>query len=277
MSRVLRLSGDDATVARIAEAAIEALRPLDPERAAALRQLHQGRRQAVAALSAVQHVRVGDGSAPSPSERRAAEGWMWLAAIAVLAAVAGSAGMLPPRHPQDPTLVMQVSPPAMAIGAALMVALAAWVPAAARRISGAPAIGILVALLVGVALVLNASREPALLDAGGEAGVLVWTIAAVATLVASVVVAARTRADRPAPTLADRSRVAWRDAAADLRRDAERLARRGPHVDGTAWLTGLPDGIDADALAQAAAIGPWRWLVWSAYDGEIAVPALARA
>lgn len=277
MSRVLRLSGDDATVARIAEAAIEALRPLDPERGAALRRLHAGRRQVVAALGAGQHDRAEHTHAASSGERRAAEGWMWLAAIAVLAAVAGSAGMLPPRHPQDSTLIMQVSPPAMAVGAALMVALAAWVPAGARRISGAPAIGILVALLVGIALALNAFRRPALLDAGGEASLLVWTVAAAATLVASVVVAARTRAHRAATSPADRSQDAWRDAAAQLGRYAERLERRGPGVDGAAWLTGLPDGVDADALAQAAAIGPWRWLVWSAYDGAIAVPALERA
>lgn len=275
MSDVVRLEGEDHEVVAVADAALRSIGPAHQEWMAAVRRLHSMRRELMRQLGA------GTSSArpqPATTKPSALTPLWWTAlAVGVAATITGSAPMLPPRHPQDPGLIMAIAPPAIALAAALLILAAILVPRAGRSAT-AVALGAMSGVFALGALAVNLFRGDALIDAGGPSGVAAWAIGATGVVVGSVVLVlrARPRGDRSSSDDAAAGK-AWRSAATELRGDAKRLLRRAPSDPAAQarWrieIERLAPELPAATIAQARELGPWTWLVWSAYDGEIDLP-----
>ncbi|MCH1881503.1 hypothetical protein [Agrococcus sp. ARC_14] len=281
MSAVVRLHGEDCRVVAVADAALRSIGTEHAKWMADARRLHLARRALMSQLgSRPSSARVRE---PSGKARPTAWSRIWWIGLSIgtAASFVGSAPMLPPRHPQDPELTMMITPPAIFAAAVLLLVAAATVPRSGRSPT-AVGLAAMSGVIVLAALLFSLFRADVLTDAGGPMGVAAWAVGAAGALVGSTVLVLRTRS-RTRGSRADRAAAetgkAWRRAAVELRGEAKRLLRRAPAdaavlerwADELAWLEGE---VSAEQLAQARELGPWGWLVWSAYDGETALPAL---
>lgn len=281
MSGVVRLEGDDPEVVAVADAALASIPPEHAEWVAGVRALHMQRLQQMAQLGrSAGSPAVPPASAAEPSRSIPTVLWWVVLSFGVAAAFSGGALLLPQRYVLDPALTVAVATPAMCIGGALLLVAAVTMPRAAKG-STATALAVIAATMALASSVAAVLRFETMVTAGGAAATLAWAIGAGVALLAGVVLALRaapTRRSAADRTAADRRR-AWQHDATAARRSAEQLLRKAPQG-GTAperWsleLDRLQPRVTADALAQARELGPWGWLVWSAYDGDIKLPRL---
>jgi hypothetical protein len=277
----IRLTGSDRDIAAIARRAwrIVASSPESRGVLPALEQLGRERRAFMARL-ATPTVPAG-GVAPPASERgRKPIGWYVLFGVGLLAAViaAAFAGPVTKRIVLDPEstvpLIFTAGVVAMVV---LGAALATW-PWARHRSSTAVTLAVVAGLAVLAVVVFRFVVGP-----GGGATELTATQFAwwqATGIVLVLELAALAMLVRPARDDDDRSIGAGTRAdGRRLRADAARLAETDvPHAVRSTWekeLGAIGDA-DAAAVAQARELGPVAWLVWSFYDGELDVSAVAR-
>lgn len=224
--------------------------------------------------------------APHPSGRSGAARpplltavWWALLSVAAAAATVGALPLLPLQVAQDPALLMAVTPPAMLLAGALLVLTAVTMPRSARSCTGL-ALAVSSAVFAGAAVALSAFRWDLMVAAGGESSVLAWLTGAIGTFVAGGVLAWRVAPQRATRTVEPKpAEQAQREFATELVSRARRYARKVPNDEAVRerWrieLAELAGDVPLESIEQARSIGPWRWLVWAAYDGEVHLPDL---
>lgn len=306
MSRVVHLAGDDRDIMAVAEAALRSIGPTHARWVASVRRLHTERREYMRSLAAGDWSEPSGAAAPDPhaDDASAQPGpasaarpapvstpggaqrpplltvvWWALLSLAGAAATVGAIPMLPLQIAQDPALIMVITPPAMLLAGALLLLTAATTPRAARS-GTALGLGLSSAIFAGGAMAINAPRWDALVAAGDPGSALAWLIGAIATLLGGCVLA--WRAAPPRSQLSSEAKPAEqerRDFATELVSRARRYARKVPNDDavGERWrieLAELAGNVPLESIEQARSLGPWGWLVWAAYDGEIHLPDL---
>ena len=303
MRRVVHLAGDDRDVMAVAEAALRSIGPTHARWVASVRRLHTERREYVRSLAAgdwSEHATdpdadAHDGAAPddqtdAPTSPRSDEDWpdrlpvltgAWWALLSVAAAAAtvGAMPLLPLERAQDPALIMTVTPHAMLLAGALLVLTAATAPRSARS-GTALGLALSSATFAAAAAGLNAARWEVLVAAGGERSAIGWLVGAIATFLGGCVVAWRAAPRRALhevePKPAEQAR---REFATELVARARRYARKVPNDEAVRerWrieLAELAGNVPLESIEQARSLGPWGWLVWAAYDGEVHLPDL---
>lgn len=205
--------------------------------------------------------------------------WWMLLSLAGAAATVGAIPMVPLQIAQDPALIMTITPPTMLLAGALLVLTAATMPRTARS-GTALGLALSSAIFAGGAIANSAPRWESLVAAGDRGSALAWLGGAIVTVLGGCVLA--WRAAPPRSRLSSEAKPAEqerRDFATELVTRARRYARKVPNDEavGERWrieLAELAGNVPLESIEQARSLGPWGWLVWAAYDGEIHLPDL---
>lgn len=205
--------------------------------------------------------------------------WWMLLSVAGGAATVGAIPMVPLQIAQDPGLIMTITPPAMLLAGALLVLTAATMPRTARS-GTALGLALSSAIFAAGAIAISAPRWEALVAAGDRGSALAWLSGAIATVLGGCVLA--WRAAPPRSRLFSEAKPAGqerREFATELVTRARRYARKVPSDEAVRerWrieLAELAGNVPLESIEQARSLGPWGWLVWAAYDGEIHLPGL---
>ncbi|WP_405218667.1 hypothetical protein [Agrococcus sp. Ld7] len=296
MRRAVHLAGDDVDITAVAAAALRAIGPTHAGWVASVRRLHTERREYMRSLTpsdwreqCIAAIDPNAHDAPAASvpaaPRDAARSpfltpvWWVLLSIAAVAGTVGALPMMSLRIAQDPALLVAITTPAMVLAAGLLVLTAASMPRAAR--SGT-ALGLAASsvILAGAAVALSASRWEAMVAAGDRGSALAWMVGAGVTVLAGCLLAWRAAPRRALHAVeAKPAEGAQRQFAIELMSRARRYVRRVPNDEavGERWrieLAELAGNVPLESIEQARSLGPWSWLVWAAYDGEIHLPDL---
>ncbi|MFD1860970.1 hypothetical protein EHW97_08210 [Aeromicrobium camelliae] len=286
-SSVVRLAGDDTAIATVvsrASALIPAGRAArhGSERAWVDRVIDLAllRAEIVRRMAAEGR---GERSAVTSSAPRQPPLWWTVYIVGVVAGFVGTAVTLPPkgRDTQDPVLMMTIAEPAVVVGAGVLLLLAMLpLPAAVRQSPSMLPAAVLVAVVAVLAGLLMSLRYGAMVEAVGARPVLSWSLSVAALLVASGVLAGRRHATGGKPA---RPRTRAQDGVREARRRAQRLARelsytpRRPGELERSWARVLDDldgSVEPAVVEQARELGPFAYIVWAYYDGDLALPRL---
>ncbi|WP_347754948.1 hypothetical protein [Agrococcus sp. ProA11] len=279
----------------VAQAALRSIGPTHASWVASVRRLHTERREYVRSLA------TGDWSeesavasmaaeSPQPSTTEATPAarpamlitvWWTLLSVAAVAATIGAVPLIPLQIAQDPALILAITPAAMLLAGALLVLTAAFTPRSARS-GTALGLALSSAVFAAAAAALSAVRWDLLMAAGGASNVLTWLIGATGTVVGGTVLAWRAAPRRERSVELKPAEHARREFAIELVSRARRYARKVPIDEAVRerWrieLAELAGNVPLESIEQARALGPWAWLVWAAYDGEVHLPDLLAA
>lgn len=277
MRDVVPLVGSDEEIARVATSAGEAVRGARHE--GWFRRLGEMARLRETAMREANVREAGRSAVPLKADDASGSRWVpwwWtFLIIGCAAALTSAAIVLPPKFSgQDTASMMAVAVPA-GIVAVVVLGLLALVPIPqairGRVVVNGVAALCCAAVVVIPAFALNLFRIDLFVETGEEGALMSWFIATGATLLAAISLVIRLRSRRLTRGSDKRtSRDPGTRAVALARQLANSVPEDARSARSIAWADSVgAQGMPETVTQQARSLGPYAYLVWAHYNGEI--------